>query len=254
MNFLLAIFARTMFFVLSPFLILVTIGIKVSKKESLSTYAKNIAIAYDIIINVVGGELWNLLFRGRRVEKYKFGSFRTISADLGLNKEIYNLTKFGSRVERFLHFLDENHVEKAVNSMKKYLLILLLLVSGVAQAQTLMFKCDSVFFKSPRIPGGYYVEAISAKALNPVLGDTGAVFCYFEFYRVVDSVYQKVEEQNDYIPKWVPTQSGYKNLHTMLFSGNKQLIYEAAKLFAEYQGYTLKPLVEQTFLNNLYPE
>lgn len=254
MNFILAIFARTIFFVLSPFLIFVTIGIKLSKKESLSLYAKNIAIAYDILINVVGGELWDLLFRKRRIDKCKFGGFRTISCDLGLNKSIYNLTKFGSRVERFLNFLDENHVEKAVNSMKKYLLIFLLFVSGVAQAQHLVFKCDSTFFKSPRIPGGYYVEGISAKALNPILGDTAALFCHFEFYRIVDSTYQKVDEQNDYIPKWVPTDSGLKNLHMMLFSGNKQQIYEAAKIFAEYQGYTLKPLTQQNFLNNLYPE
>lgn len=135
--------------------------------------------------------------------------------------------------------------------MKK-LLFFLLIVSGVAQAQ--IFLCNPRPFSSPKIPGGYNVVGISAKALSYTLGDTSALPCYFQFYRIKDGEMQVVDDQNDNIPAKVTIGPTTYYLHQMLFSANKQYVYGAAQIFAGAQGYALLPIEEQTYLNALYPE
>ncbi len=146
--------------------------------------------------------------------------------------------------------------------MKTLVSILLLALGVVAAIQKpttnitggkVIFLCQPKSFSSPQIPNGYQVVGISAQGLNVSLGDTSPIFCYFEFYRVVDSTMQKVADQNDFIPQKVQTPQGIVNLHALLTSGNKEQVYMAATIFATAQGYTLLPLNQQTHLNALYP-
>ncbi len=136
----------------------------------------------------------------------------------------------------------------------KNLITLFFLAVGIVAAtykqasnSNLVFLCKPKHFSSPKIPGGYNVVGISAKVLNYTLGDTSPAYCYFEFYRKnPDDTTQLVvvETQNDYLPA---------SLLPLLFSGNKQNIYFAAKTFATAQGYALDTITSQTYLNALYP-
>lgn len=141
--------------------------------------------------------------------------------------------------------------------MKKLLFALFISLAGLsANAQNeVIFLCDSIQFKTPNIPGGYYVVGISAKMLTNTLGDTTSIPCYFQFYRHKEGEVRVVGEgQHDYIPRKVKIGPATYNLHSMLYSGDKQLIYGAAQIFATAQGYTLLPLNRQTYLLNLYPD
>lgn len=143
--------------------------------------------------------------------------------------------------------------------MKNLITITILFLSlGIVAAThkpngKVIFLCQPKSFSSPQIPNGYQVVGISAQALNVSLGDTSPIFCYFEFYRVVDSSLVKVADQNDYIPQKVQTPQGVVNLHALLTSGSKGQVYTAATIFATAQGYTLLPINQQTYLNALYP-
>lgn len=142
--------------------------------------------------------------------------------------------------------------------MKKLLFALCITLAGLsAQAQqnnNVIFLCDSVAFKSPNIPGGYHVIGISAKTLTYNLGDTTAIPCFFQFYRMKDGEIQLVGEgQHDNIPRRVTLGQTTYNLHSMLYSGVKEQVYGAAQIFATAQGYTLLPLNQQTYLNAIYP-
>lgn len=70
------------------------------------------ALLIDKMLNVL------LQFPANRLLQkngYEFGNYKdTISKVLGENKKIGTLTKFGTTICRFLHFLDRNHCEKSI--------------------------------------------------------------------------------------------------------------------------------------------
>lgn len=71
------------------------------------------AVSIDQTINAIAGNLLNHLWLIDK-SSMTFGDMdKTISYNLGKNKKHENLNRFGLFVCDLLHFIDENHVEKA---------------------------------------------------------------------------------------------------------------------------------------------
>jgi len=87
-----------------------------SKRTKIGRYFLRLAIIVDILANSAMGTVFNKwLTKGETA--YPFGQFpNTISYALGKNKELGTLTKLGDFITRLLNYLDNNHVEDAVQS------------------------------------------------------------------------------------------------------------------------------------------
>lgn len=85
--------------------------------RKLAFYLYDLAVCIDVFGNVLGGPLWNVIFR--RKGGYQFGSrFDTISFAMACNKRIGTLSKFGLFVEVLLNFFDKNHLEKTYRNFE----------------------------------------------------------------------------------------------------------------------------------------
>ena len=79
----------------------------------MNNVARAMAYVIDVMGNVVCQDLFNHLFLTKE-SKCLFGNpDMSISACLGYNKRKGTLTKRGHSLERFLHWIDPNHVEKS---------------------------------------------------------------------------------------------------------------------------------------------
>lgn len=92
--------------------------IKFKGVELLNYLAKifsGVALGIDYLANVVGGDFWNVILTKNGLSYYRFGKFdETISYALGRNKQLNQLSRPGRFLERALHLIDKNHVEKAI--------------------------------------------------------------------------------------------------------------------------------------------
>lgn len=80
---------------------------------------RSVAVLIDILANVLFGHALNGLLSKKmnpqtQTASYPFGRIETISKALGHNKERGTLTDTGRAVANLLNYLDEDHVEKAV--------------------------------------------------------------------------------------------------------------------------------------------
>ena len=113
-NLILFLIALFLVVKLSPFLII--IGIIISMfTQSLPSYYYRSAVELDIVGNVLGGPLFNLiLLNPFKKDKILFGQKgMTISKCLGLNKQAKTLSWLGYFIAWVLNVIDKDHVEKA---------------------------------------------------------------------------------------------------------------------------------------------
>ena len=120
LNIFLVFIARTGLYILSIPLFVISILISLIrffkvKGNPVAKYFLDLAIALDVLANVLGGPVWNLIFLKGNVV-VKFGSrFDTMSFVFGMNKAAGTLNKFGLFWCWFLNKLEKDHVEKAIN-------------------------------------------------------------------------------------------------------------------------------------------
>lgn len=76
--------------------------------------ALSLALSIDLMGNVVGRDLLELLLTTSSPARYRFGKYtETISAVLGHNKALGTLSRLGRGLSGLLNFIDPGHVERA---------------------------------------------------------------------------------------------------------------------------------------------
>lgn len=111
LNIALALLATTLLYVLSSPLWIGSMVLSCRKKGDTNHYTRQLALTLDVLGNVIGGPVWNLLFLKNAI--VKFGSrFDTMSFVFAMNRE--NLTGFGKLIVKLLETLDPGHLEDSV--------------------------------------------------------------------------------------------------------------------------------------------
>lgn len=113
-NLLLFLFAIIAFVILSP----IGVTYHFIHGGSVKGYLISTATTIDKVAGWEFRSLWNeILIKG--IDKQEFNDIRfTMSYFLGVNKERNTLTRFGKLICYILNWLDENHVEKAVEQVR----------------------------------------------------------------------------------------------------------------------------------------
>ncbi len=116
-NIALAVFARVMLYVLSVPLIICSVTTLPFKGALYATgYFRTIAIVLDIVGNVIGGPVWNILFfKSGSGPEHKFGGIITMSFVFAMNYDLETLNNLGRSTCRFLEFCDKGHLEESKN-------------------------------------------------------------------------------------------------------------------------------------------
>lgn len=114
LNIFLALVARVLLYILSFPLFVFSIPLSCNKKGGFDSYTRQLALILDVLGNVLGGPVWNLIFiNDKKSLIVKFGSrFDTMSFVFAMNR--HNLTWIGNRIVNLLETLDPGHLKRAV--------------------------------------------------------------------------------------------------------------------------------------------
>lgn len=119
-NFGLLLIASILLIILAPISIVYRIIKTIITQRFTKGYLNNIWLSMAIAIDKLGNAICVDLLEDWFIKddhRYPFGNIsETISKVLGKNKEIDNLTTVGKWLVAILHWMDENHVEKAAAS------------------------------------------------------------------------------------------------------------------------------------------
>jgi hypothetical protein len=115
LNIFLACLARTLLYVLSVPLIILSVPLAFNYYQ-ISQYWRLISIVLDIVGCVIGGPVWNLIFfKWNARPVVKFGSIITMSFVFAYNVDQGTLNGFGRSICRFLEARDPGHLQRSLN-------------------------------------------------------------------------------------------------------------------------------------------
>lgn len=89
-------------------------GISLSKDKK--RYNRNLALTLDVLGNVIGGPVWDLIFiKDKKALIVRFGSrYDTMSFVFAMNR--HNLTRLGKFIVYILETIDPGHLDGAIKN------------------------------------------------------------------------------------------------------------------------------------------
>lgn len=116
LNIGLALLAVLLLYALSALLWVGSMMLSCRKKGDTEYYTRQLALVLDVLGNVIGGPVWNLIFiKNKNAQIVKFGSrFDTMSFVFAMNR--HNLTWAGIVIVNLLEKIDPGHLNDAVTN------------------------------------------------------------------------------------------------------------------------------------------